>query len=170
MARRPVVLARDRSKRGNVWIGITIESTVGGAAKTLLASLNAAALLLRPFTVVRTRGILSIRSDQVAVTETARGALGLIVASDEAIAAGAASVPGTVSNPTAPWFVYEPWVHTILFATAAAFNSPASTSVVVDSKAMRKVGQNEDVGFTMELATAPGAIIVFQGRMLVKLH
>ena len=59
------------SRRETVWFGDVYTNTAVAAANTavLLSSLNAAALALRPFTIVRTRGQLSIRTDQTAATE-----------------------------------------------------------------------------------------------------
>ena len=52
-------------RRETLWIGDTlIETTIAtGTTAVLLSTLNAAALALRPFTVVRTRGAVNISSD-----------------------------------------------------------------------------------------------------------
>ena len=56
--------------RTKMWIGDNVGTTVLTAAtNTLVAGLNAAALLLRPFTILRTRIVIQYRSDQQAVTE-----------------------------------------------------------------------------------------------------
>ena len=158
-------------RRTSVWFAMGLTNVfAGGNAKTQLLVLNAAALALRPFTVIRTRLWIQIISDQSAAAEVAQGAFGLIVVQEEASAAGAASVPGTISETDASFFVYEPFVNTFDIATAVGFHEPAGTQIHVDSKAMRKVGISEDVVANVELRSAPAINIAMEGRMLVKLH
>ena len=54
-----------KSRRESTWIALnTVEATLGGApTAVLMNSLNAAALALRPFTVVRSRGTILVFSD-----------------------------------------------------------------------------------------------------------
>ncbi len=69
MARKSGFVRRGgRMRRETLWLDIaTSEITLSGAPTAVLAnSLAASALALRPFTVVRTRGFMHIRSDQVA--------------------------------------------------------------------------------------------------------
>ncbi len=155
-----------------VWIGsgITLAAATG-SANNLFSTLNAAALLLRPFTIIRTRLKILFVSDQVAAAETPQGVFAKIVISDQASAAGAASIPGPVTNPDAPFHVYEPLISEFLFGTAVGFqDAPGGSVNDVDSKSMRKVGANEDVATLVELRTALGASVAVEGRTLVKLH
>jgi len=84
-----------RSVRETEWIGIneTITSLAGPGAATLIGTFSAAALALRPFTIVRTVGFLGIRSDQAVADESYDVALGMAIVSDQASAAGINSVP-----------------------------------------------------------------------------
>ena len=159
--------------RSNVWFGFSnLGTTIGGASKVLIGSLNAAALALRPFTIIRTRMTLLIRSDQVGSSESPQGAFGMIVAKEQAVAAGAASLPGPGTDTDAQFFVHEPWIVNFTLLTAAGFEGSEGVMITVDSKAMRKVGPNEDIITISEnLASAAiGAVHRHQGRMLVKLH
>ena len=144
MARRFAVPRGGRpAPRSMIWIGSHLGETATAATiKTLMASLSVAVLALRPFTVVRTRLDILIRSDQAAVSEQVRGAFGMIVVSDQAVAAGAASIPGPASETNGDWFVYEPWNNRFEFLSSVGFAQPSGTNLVVDSKAMRKVGDN----------------------------
>ena len=157
--------------RSSVWIGINIENiAVGPGATVLVGVLNAAALALRPFTVTRTRGIIQWQSDQAAASEYSFGALGCIVVSDQAVAAGVASIPEPLLNTDAPFFVWEPFGDSFLFGDGTGFQGNALYTQPVDSKAMRKVQNNEDVAFTVENGSGFGAIFTMTARMLVKLH
>ena len=175
MARRFVrAPLKQGQRRQALWIGLSVAPVaVGAGAKVLVASLNAVALALRPFTIVRTRFFMQIESDQSIASELARGVTGMIVVTDQAVAAGSASVPGPVTDPDAGFHVYEPWVNSFLFATAIGFQEPAGTTVPsADSKAMRKVGNNEDLAVVCENTSAGGigVLLTMQGRILVKLH
>ena len=68
MARRRVT----RTPGKMIWLFIgypTDKVTIAAGSATLLATLNAAALALRPFTVMRTRLRLWIGSDQTVASE-----------------------------------------------------------------------------------------------------
>ncbi len=136
----------------------------------LLGSFNASALLTRPFTIIRTHLRILYLSDQSAASETAFGDLGLIVVKEQATAAGAASFPDPGLDTGAEWFVHEPMFADFLFKTAAGFESTSGRHISIDSKAMRKVGPNEDQAVMFKQSAAVGGLIQIRGRQLVKLH
>ena len=163
------------ARRETVWIGSASFSTLLSAPSTavLQASLNAAALALRPFTVVRTRGFFHLRSDQGAVTEIYEAALGLAVVSDQAVAIGVTAVPTpTTDDDSDLWFVYERGFGELEVNTSVGFsNGPAGGYRSFDSKAMRKVEDGQDVIQVVETsALSSGARLASHLRMLVKLH
>ena len=82
MARRGVSRGFVRPpKRTVMWIGAGIGlGTFAGSTLALVSTLSAGALLLRPFTVMRTRMDLLIATDQAAADETPHGSYGKIVA------------------------------------------------------------------------------------------
>ena len=146
-------------------------SVAAGTAVLLSPGLNAAGLALRPFTIVRTRGFIWAGTDQVAATETAFGAMGMLVAKDPAMAAGVGSLPTPTTETNAEFLVYQPFVTAIQFTAAAAYQNPAGNVFQFDSKAQRKVGIDEDMGILFENESAgSGAIVVLGGRCLIKLH
>ena len=152
-----------------VWIGAGFAEGAVSMGNNFLSTFNAAALALRPFTILRTRLIINFQSDQVAASETTQGAFGKMVVSDQASGVGAIAIPGPVTNSDAPWYVYEPLISSLVFATAAAFIESAGITVSVDSKAMRKVGANETVVTMLELRAAEGAFVLIEGRTLVEM-
>ena len=175
MARRAVSFRgpalRQGQRRKSTWIQISLgPTTIASSGSVLIGSLNAAALAFRPFTVVRTRIYMHIESDQSAASEQVRGAFGAIVVSDQAVAAGVASIPVPVTHSDAPFFVYEPFVNSFLFGDGTGFITPVGTNIIIDSKAMRKVDVNEDIALQAQNAVAFGSLLSIQGRMLVKLH
>jgi len=84
-----------RSVRESLWFDGPVFNTNMGAASTavLVSSLSAAALALRPFTVVRTRGSMFLETDQQAASEFYQAAIGCCVVSDQAVAIGVTAVP-----------------------------------------------------------------------------
>ncbi len=162
-------------KRLTVWLSIPpVNNTVTATGGTISSSLNAAALALRPFTIVRTRYLLNVASDQEAATEGYSGALGLCVVSDQASAIGITAVPTPITDMGSDlWFLHQVWAARELHDTSAGLGANVGYTTEIDSKAMRKVDIGEDVLIVLESnvgVTGGGTIVVHGGRMLVKLH
>jgi len=158
-----------------VWIGGGVgQTTIVATTVQLIQSLSAGALLLRPFTILRSRLLINFESDQAAVTERAFGTFGSIVVSDQAVAAGAASIPdpGTIAgDPDADWFVSQAVQATFGFLSSVGFHpQSAGPGYVIDSKAMRKVGPNQDIAGMFSSESNAGALLTIQGRLLIQLH
>ena len=153
------------------WIGRGFNTDgVALAASTVVidSSFNAAALAKLPFTITRVVGLLSIQSDQNAAIELVFGALGFAVVSDQAVAAGVASVPNPVTDVSSDlWHVYQSF----------AAEGSASTNVgrpiqhfAFDSRAQRKVEQGMDcVAVIANSSNTDGLTYVLNYRMLLKL-
>jgi len=176
-------MARARVARGRfirpaqktkMWIGSGIGLTVlTGATKTLLATLSASALLLRPFTILRTRMFLLWSTDQEAADETPHGSYGHIVVTDTAAAIGATAVPnpsGIDGDPEGDWYVWQALASKVLVDTVSGVHGAQGLGFVIDSSAMRKVGPDDDIATVVDVQTAQGAALVTNGRMLVQLH
>ncbi len=103
-------------------------------------------------TVVRTRGEVAIRpSDGVIVDLEVVGAFGLCVVSDQAAAAGIASIPVPFTDAQWDgWFVWRSF-HYVQEAAGTVANLVQNfRTLEVDSKAMRKVNTNETVCMVAE--------------------
>jgi len=153
-------------RRQTFWFGSTFASVTIASASTasLITSLNAAALAFRPFTIVRTRGVFTIRSDQLAGSEDQSGAYGRIVVSDQSVAIGVTAVPTPVTDSQSDWHVYEPFMDSLRFLDATGFQLGTSRQYIVDSKAMRKVSEGQ------ESAISSGIVFVVATKILIKLH
>ena len=160
-------------RRANTWFGDTSSENTLAAINTsvLLRSLNATALALRPFTIVRSRGIILCRSDQTAAAETGDLGYGLAVVSDQAVAIGVTAVPTPTTDDTSDlWFVYERMLHRYQALDATGFGE-VGVLRVVDSKAMRKVEPGQDVVQVAETGPIGGGQTVSSYvRLLIKLH
>ena len=163
-----------RHQSDTAWFGdsATTETVVAGGAGALLsASLTAIELAFRPFTVLRSRGIMFVRSDQQAATEVQDVALGLAVVSDQAVGVGITAVPAPTDDDDSDlWFVYERLMSDIVFGTAASF-ARMGQFTSVDSKAMRKVEDGQDIVKVYQTSVnSSGVFVRSHVRLLIKLH
>ncbi len=172
MARRFTQRPVRSTKRTSIWIGVTVAPAVVPASNAiLLATLNAAALALRPFTVVRSRFDLRWASDQAAAAEDPFGSFGAMVVTDTAAALGITAIPDPGSNQDSDWFIWQGLSVVFSLATAVGIDANGGARYDVDSKSMRKVGADDDIVFVVSnLNAADGGVITINGRMLLKLH
>ncbi len=160
-------------RRETLWLFVdhTITTFNQGVA-TLLNSLNAAALAIRPFTIVRTRGLLYITSDQQVATETQLCNYGIAVVFDQAVAIGVTAVPTPVTDSGSDlWFVFEPMMNAFTFGDATGFSNEG-TKYDIDSRAMRKVEDGQDAVVVIEAPAVGngGCVVQAFARILIKLH
>ena len=159
---------RSGPRRLSTWIDLApSEDSLGGNVGFFTASLNAVALAFRPFTIVRTHLEIAVRSDQAAAIERQITAVGLAVVSDEAVAVGVTAIPIPITNSNSNlWFL-----HKYVFADESSLTdrTRAQAHVSVDSKAMRKVEQGQDVVVMLE-TQGTGAVITTAFRMLLKMN
>ena len=161
-------------RRETLWFSGSLAQNTFAAASTavLLSSLNAAALALRPFTVIRTRGRISTRTDQVTAIENYNMFFGLCVVSDQASAIGVTAVPTpSTDNGSDLWFVFEQIQGHVLLTAADDGIAVCCADQEIDSKAMRKVEDGQDMIEVAESAAASsGQILTSFTRSLIKLH
>ena len=107
--------------------------------------------------VRRTRVQLSLSSDQAVSGEDQIGALGFIVVNDLAFAAGAAALPGPVTDANDDgWFVWMPF-HATRLEFAPSVNQ-SFENFEQDSKAMRRVEEGFTVAIMIENASLTDGI------------
>jgi len=172
--RSGLVLRGGRQRRETVWgfigpLGVTIASV---STANLAASLSAAALALRPFTIVRVRFSYLYRSDQASADEAYSVAFGMCVVSDQAVAIGVTAVPTPATDAGSDlWFVHDFGFGALEADSTAGRLAEMGHSRNVDSKAMRKVEEGEDMVAVIETtALSNGMVFNGAGRFLLKLH
>ena len=141
MARRSRTVLVRGSKKGTFWAGSARDTdrTVLAAGTTVLDQTGVLGSFI-DLTIVRTRGVLWVGSDQVAAAETPFGALGMLVTTPEAITAGAASLPAPYTDSDNDrFFVHQYFVTHLQFSSGVGFNPQGFTGFPFDSKAMRCV-------------------------------
>jgi len=159
-----------RSARKSLWLEFQpAETTIAGVGQTLVFSLNAAALALEPFTIIRTHFSVMVRSDQSAAVERQMGGFGIAVVSDQAVGVGITAVPHPVSDlGSSLWFLNQ-----LLFSEANTVTDRTTPvrNYQLDSRAMRKVEVGSDIVVVVEnisLGGSGGSIFTLGGRILIK--
>ena len=61
-------------------------------------------------------------------------------------------------------------IASFIFLSSVGFEGNIQTQYVIDSKAMRKVGSDDDLALVAAQETASGAVLVTNGRQLIQLH
>ncbi len=171
--RSSAVAVRARSDRKTLWLGSTVQSaTLVAGTPQIFFSLNAAALAIRPFTIIRTYIEINWRTDQAAVSETQFGAVAAAVVSDQAVAIGATAVPTPVTDSgSSLFFAYQYMINFFEFGSGIGFDSQGGRRYVIDSKAMRKVEGGQDMIVVVENdSNGSGAIAAAFVRQLIKTH
>ncbi len=164
-----------RSVRETLWVKIAETSTAlaGAGSGVLFGGYSADVLALRPFTIIRTRLLFHVASDQVAATEDRLTAIGMAIVTDQALAAGIASVPTPMVDAASDaWFLWAASAGHFVLGTAVGFLEAGGPAQQVDSKAMRKVEDGLDIATVIENGSSPflGTFVIKGGRQLIKLH
>ena len=155
--------------RLTTWAFITPVATTLATNTTavLVSSLNAAALALRPFTIVRMHLEVFMRSDQSAAVEAQAASIGAAVVSDQSVAIGVTAVPTPTTDAASDkWFL-----HKFLFGNSVSLTDQTVPGVryTLDSKAMRKVDGGSDLIWVVEGGgIEAGSMVTFGGRFLIK--
>ncbi len=151
------------------WIG-----TCGGATSVDLAADTAMTpqslgVATGSFTVMRLRGHIYVQLDSGAVDERALLAFGIMPVSDDAFAAGAASMPSPSADLDASWM----W-HAFASVSSGAFSSEQPQAgfmrIEIDGKAMRRLKSNETLALLGAVCTVVDATgtwdLLFGARIL----
>ena len=159
------------ARREISWLDLPFTSTgfVADSAAIML-SLTAFEKARRPFTIVRTYLEILFLSDQIAASESQLAALGICVISDQAEAIGITAVPTPLTDLASDyWLLHQVLVGDFTFVSAVGVDAQAGRRYTIDSKAMRKVSDDQDVVVVGEAdAISEGCVITLAGRLLIK--
>ena len=185
MARqRGFPLAHRSRRRTSAWEegvgGVAVQAQITASGTTLVTSALAAAV--DGLTLVRTRGRLQLFLTAAgSPLDGFAGAFGIGLATAAAVTAGAASVPGPITEQDWDGWLY--WTPLQIIAVGIIDGSAATDSdnmnavtaakdIEVDSKAMRKLGLGDSLYGALELSETGVATLNwrFDSRMLFKLN
>ena len=171
MARR---VFTQRSTRQFIWSSIVLRSAgiALGTAKST-GGVSALGVTTSGATLIRTRGMMQIHFDPTSIGDTFQWAVGLGIYSSDAFAAGAASLPGPLSDVDYDWVWHKIGAFGPSFsATEDGTNIRNNLWIEIDSKAMRKLKPSQTMGFMVEgIILSGGGTIDFgmSARQLFKL-
>ena len=161
------------AKRLTQWIaGAAVDNALTSAGSEVLVQLlTTEEKALRPFTIIRTRGILGLASDQIAASEDQSAAFAMAVVFEQAAGIGITVVPTPVTDQESDlFFVYEDMINDFVLLSGV-ISTPGVKVHRFDSKAMRKVNPDQDVAVVKaNTALSDGTTFYSRFRMLVKLH
>ena len=167
------VIQRAGQRRKTKWFqGLESAAFTNIAANSLVFQQGLSGTLNdAPFTAVRTRGILAVGSDQEAADEFQHVMFGQAVISDQAVAIGVTAMPTPRTDSGSDlFFVFEFIANDFRFGDATGFVTGVQERVI-DSRAMRKVEDGQDVISVIEAGVVgQGSSVQTFTRLLVKLH
>ncbi len=143
---------------------------VPAASKLLIARIGSAQLDdFSPGTLVRSRGILSVRPASVAANAQMLGAFGCAFVNETAAALGVTGIPGPATDGNFDgWFVWQGITGDFQQSTAAAWGL-TDRQWEIDSKAMRKFAGDSSLVFMIENEHATLAFLAaVHMRFLIK--
>ena len=155
-------------KRHPDWAAHTPQTTftaVAGSSAVLLQSLTPDG---GGETVIRTRGLVGWKSDQTVANEDQMGAFGICLVSAQAVSVGITAVPHPDMDVSYPWLWHSFFASSFVLATAVGFEPNAFHSIVVDSKAMRKVTDDHRLAVVVENSNSDGIVVYDAFRFLTK--
>jgi len=136
------------AKRKPQWVAPADQEAVNvsAGASVIISSFDPSAAGLLGATLVRSRGIATVRPQSFAADSTVAGAFGICVVSDDAFIAGTAAIPRPFDDADwGGWLVWRSFDDVWEFGDATGIPNRQAIQMEIDSKAMRKVGGNETV-------------------------
>ncbi len=143
------------------WVRSTQSDTITAADTKNLVAASVPGIGL-DVVVERVIVTASVVSDQNIASETQQVALGAIVATEDAFAAGAASIPGPVSDPSADWMLHKWMFQQFSFQTAAGV-TPVNRVYEIESRARRRLPNDKNLVFVLETGALSAGVTVLTG-------
>ena len=172
MARRRAFVrgaAAISNRRLTQWVraaDVSVYTSLGGSTVIIDQSLGG---ITEPITVVRMRGMIDIISDQEIAIERPFGAVGACVVSDQALAAGVASVPTPISDADSDLWLMHQYFHAPVTHLSSVGYTKVNQTFEFDSKAMRKIPADTTLIWVVETGSTVGIRYLLQFATLIKL-
>ncbi len=157
------------SKRQTEWDSLPFREIASSAVGSTLYSFGFVPVV-SGLTIIRLRGELIVSSLMNAATDAMQLATGIIMVSDEAFAAGVASIPSPVTDEDDDWMWHQ-W-HSVQSGTLGAPGQGTEYRFIIDNKAMRKFPTGKTICAVTEVIVEAGTVVVdtiLNIRALIKL-
>ncbi len=171
MARRHRSTFQRGPRRATDWsASVSLAGAVNVAASTA-AILEVFIPIIGGETLIRTRGMFTVGSDQSSGDEIQIGAFGICVVTEQAATVGITAVPHPSSDAAwGGWVVHQYYAARTEFLSAVGFQPNTWHRFPIDSKGMRKIDEDERLIVVVENASAFGITVTSQERFLTKVH
>ncbi len=151
MPRSNRFVTRIKKVTNRSWAGFNTRDTTIAAASQLLVSTLSLSNPGIDETHLRTVGLLGVRSDQEAASETQFGALGMYVVSDQANSVGITAIPHPITDASDDgWFLYVPFIARFRFADATGSADNGYNLFAFDTKAKRIVHDGSNISVVIQ--------------------
>ena len=170
MAHQRTRLIRRGTRRATFWAGSAIDTAPSAVAAATTIHDQTLIGTDDPETVVRTRGIFTVETDQTTAAEFPFGAIGMAVVNNQAVSVGPTAFPSPYTDSDSDlWFLHQFWAAPVRIGTDATGIYRAAYQVEFDSKAMRRLTGDESIVVVVENGSAAnGAQYNLSFRMLLK--
>ena len=169
MARRTFAWVAPRRRRFVAWSS----STPVTSGTSLAASTSVISEVFTPTvpeqTVVRIRGLFAFRGDNSGADENQIGAVGIIMVKEPAATLGITAVPTPATDGEMEWMWHSYFTTRLEFSSGVGFDPNMYHQVVIDSKAMRKMGDDDRLCLVVENSAPFGMEFTSMIRILSKL-
>jgi len=158
-------------RKATDWSSSAVLTAYVGVAASTIALLEVFVPIVGGETLIRTRGWLSIAPDQNASNEQFVGAFGIAVVSEAAASIGVTAVPSPDTDAAwGGWLYHTYFASQIRVGDSTGFISPPGINIVIDSKAMRKVDEDDRLVVVIENSAGFGLQVYNSERFLSKVH
>ena len=168
MARSRHVVRRG-IRRATFW-GRSPADTADTSLAASTALLDSTAIpLVQGETIIRVRGHIGVKSDQIAASEQFVGAVGMCVATDQAVAVGVGSIPTPYTDSDSElWFMHQFFIGGLTVASSIGIVGIPWKIFDFDSKAMRKMPFGNTLCVVVENGAAVGVKYFLNYSVLFK--
>ena len=160
-------------RRATDWSASSVQTTIDTVVSGGASLLESFTPIVGGETLIRTRGLVTIRSDQVAASEDIIGAFGIGVVTKQAISVGITAIPHPGTDAAwGGWVVHQYYGERFQFFSSVGINggNNALSHYPVDSKGMRKIDEDEGLVVVFENMAATGCNVTHSFRFLTKVH
>ena len=157
-----------RPRKTRSWVASNVAT--GGTA--LAASTSALVEIVQPLvpdvTLLRMRGMFAWRSDNPGASENQLGSIGGIIVEEPAATVGITAIPTPSSDGDSDWHYHTYFASRLEFVSGVGFDPNMFHSIVVDSKAMRKMSDTQRSVIVIENSAPFGMEFWWQVRYLLQ--
>ena len=171
MARNVVRRFSRGARRPTDWSASAVLTAWQAVAASTVTLLETFTPIVGGETVIRTRGFLAISPDQNATNEQQVGAFGICVVTAQAESVGITAIPHPDTDAAwGGWLYHTYFACQMRVGDSTGFISPSGISWAIDSKAMRKVDEDERLVVVIENSAGFGLQVYNSERFLTKVH